>query len=162
MPDDTRRFEQIDGAFKEMMREAREEPGVITACTYEGRDELLRNFSAEIELCEKSLNDYLEQKKKIFARFYFVSNAALLDILSNGNNPEKVDEYLGDCFDGMRGLEFVKGPGVPSPSKRAKAMWSKENEYVPFSKEYEAVGAVENYLCDLEKMMQNTLKSVLD
>ena len=69
-----------------MMREAREDPGVITACTYEGRDELLKNFAAEIELCEKSLNDYLEQKKKIFARFYFVSNAALLDILSNGNN----------------------------------------------------------------------------
>jgi len=145
-----------------MMREAREEPGVITACTYEGRDELLKNFAAEIELCEKSLNDYLEQKKKIFARFYFVSNAALLDILSNGNNPEKVDEYIGDCFDGMKGLSFIKGAGIPSPSKRAKGMFSKENEYVPFHKDYEIVGAVENYLCDLERMMQNTLKIVLE
>lgn len=56
------------------MREAREEPGVITACLWEGREELLTNFFAEIELCEKALNEYLEQKKKIFARFYFVSN----------------------------------------------------------------------------------------
>jgi len=57
-----------------MMKEARDEPGVITACLWEGREELLTNFFAEIELCEKALNEYLEQKKKIFARFYFVSN----------------------------------------------------------------------------------------
>jgi len=162
LPDDTRRFEQIDGAFKEMMREAREEPGVIAACTYEGREELLNNFSQEIELCEKALNDYLEQKKKIFARFYFVSNQALLDILSNGNNPEKVDEYLGDCFDGMKSLDFVTGPGIPSPAKSAKGMWSKEGEYVLFTGIFTCNGAVENYLCDLERMMQVTLKDVLE
>lgn len=136
-----------------MMREARDEPQVITACLWEGREELLTNFYAEIELCEKALNEYLEQKKKIFARFYFVANSALLDILSNGNNPEKVDEYLGDCFDGMLCLEFVRGPGIPYPSKRAKGMYSKEKEYVPFSGEFTMAGAVENYLCDLEKCM---------
>ena len=66
------------------MREARDEPGVITACTYDGREELLNLFADEIEICEKALNEYLEQKKKIFSRFYFVSNQNLLDILSNG------------------------------------------------------------------------------
>jgi dynein heavy chain len=62
-----------------------------------------------------------------------VSNQALLDILSNGNNPEKVDEYLGDCFDGMKHLDFVRGDGESVPSKRAKGMWSIEKEYVPFT-----------------------------
>jgi dynein heavy chain len=56
------------------MGEAREEPGVVAACTFDGREELLKTFFADIELCEKALNEYLEQKKKIFARFYFVSN----------------------------------------------------------------------------------------
>lgn len=51
LPDDTRRFEQVDAAFKEMMREAREEPGVVVACTWEGREELLKGFAMEIELC---------------------------------------------------------------------------------------------------------------
>lgn len=145
-----------------MMREAREEPGVVFACTFEGREELLNNFFNEIELCEKALFAYLEEKKKIFARFYFVSNQALLDILSNGNNPEKVDDYLGDCFDGLRCLEFVRGPGIPYPSKRAKGMHSKETEYVPFNNEFVAAGAVENYLCDLERCMQHTLRDVLE
>lgn len=57
-----------------MMREASEEPGVVTASTYEGREERLNEFFADIELCEKALNEYLEQKKKVFPRFYFVSN----------------------------------------------------------------------------------------
>ena len=162
LPDDTKRFEKIDIEWKDMMREASEEPGVISAATYEGREELLNNFFTEIELCEKALNEYLEQKKKIFPRFYFVSNQALLDILSNGNNPEKVDEYLGDCFDGMKGLDFIRGNGEPVPAKRSIGMWSKEKEYVPFSEPFVCQGAVENYLCDLEKKMQHTLRDILE
>lgn len=44
----------------------------------------------------------------MFPRFYFVSNQALLDILSNGNNPEKVGTYLGDCFDGLKAMDWYK------------------------------------------------------
>jgi dynein heavy chain len=74
LPDDTKRFEKIDIDWKELMREANDEPGVVHAATLEGRDELLHTFHAEIEQCEKSLFDYLDQKKKMFPRFYFVSN----------------------------------------------------------------------------------------
>lgn len=144
------------------MQEAKEEPGVITASCFEGREEELIGLFLEIELCEKALNQYLEEKKKVFPRFYFVSNQALLDILSNGNVPEKVDEYLGDCFDGMKGLDFITDEGEPLPHKRAKGMWSKEKEYVPFTEIFVCNGAVENYLCDLERTMQSTLRDILE
>lgn len=162
LPDDTKRFEKIDNEWKDMMREAAEEPGVVQACTFEGREELLNNFYQEIELCEKALNEYLEQKKKMFPRFYFVSNQALLDILSNGNNPPKVDEYIGDCFDGMKGLDFLTGEGQPVPAKNSKGMWSKYREYVPFFGIFSCNGAVENYLCDIERQMQHTLRDILE
>lgn len=42
------------------------------------------------QVCEKALADFMEAKKRMFSRFYFVSTADLLDILSNGNNPVKV------------------------------------------------------------------------
>ncbi len=113
------------------MQEASEDPLVISSCTVDGRVETLKEFFADIELCEKSLNDYLEQKKKMFPRFYFVSNQALLDILSNGNNPEKVGAYLGDCFDGLKSMDWYKED--PRPWRRSKGMFSKEGEYVPFS-----------------------------
>lgn len=41
-------------------------------------------------------------------------------------------------------------------------MWSGEGEYVPFYQTFTCVGAVENYLCDLERMMVKTLIDVLD
>ena len=41
-------------------------------------------------------------------------------------------------------------------------MYSNEEEYVPFSGVFHCAGAVENYLCDLEKMMIDTLRDVLE
>lgn len=35
-----------------------------------------------------------------------MSNAALLDILSNGNDPPKIQPHLGSVFDGIGSLEF--------------------------------------------------------
>ena len=144
------------------MRDASESPSVVEACLAEGREELLQQLFEGIDTCERSLNDYLEQKKKAFPRFYFVSNQALLDILSNGNNPEKVGEYLGDCFDGMKALDFVKKEGAPRPYKSAQGMFSKEGEYVKFSSIFTAQGAVENWLTDLERMMRLTLRDILE
>jgi dynein heavy chain len=40
-------------------------------------------------------------------------------------------------------------------------MFSKEGEHVKFHSEFVAQGAVENYLLDLEKKMQSTLKEEL-
>jgi dynein heavy chain len=62
----------------------------------------------------------------------------------------------------MKCLDFVRGDGIPYPSKRAKGMFSKEDEYVPFFGEFTMAGAVENYLCELEKRMQTTLCQVLE
>lgn len=65
------------------MAEVSQNPSVVEACTNE-RKEVLSGWSDKIKKCEKSLNDYLEQKKKSFPRFYFLSNQSLLTILSNG------------------------------------------------------------------------------
>lgn len=50
----------------------------------------LEALKSDLSLCEKALAEYLETKRLAFPRFYFVSSADLLDILSNGNNPSLV------------------------------------------------------------------------
>ena len=130
LPEDTKRFEKVDAEWKGLMADACEDAAVVAATNTEGRDKILQEFITEIDLCEKALNEYLEQKKKIFPRFYFVSNQALLDILSNGNNPEKVNEYLSDCFDGMRNMKLIESD--KRPLRSACGMFAKDGEYVEF------------------------------
>jgi dynein heavy chain len=88
LPEEAKRFEAIDAGVKELFRDASEEKSVIPVCTSEGRQEALDNYILEIDTCERALTEYLSEKKKIFPRFYFASDQALLDILSNGNKPE--------------------------------------------------------------------------
>ena len=47
-----------------------------------------------LSICEKALAEYLETKRLAFPRFYFISSADLLDILSKGNQPSEVSELL--------------------------------------------------------------------
>ena len=47
--------------------------------------------SCRLSLCEKALAEYLETKRVAFPRFYFISSADLLDILSKGAQPMEVN-----------------------------------------------------------------------
>ena len=41
LPDETKKFEKIDNDWKDLMREAVEEPSVVSACVTDGREQLL-------------------------------------------------------------------------------------------------------------------------
>ena len=161
LPDETKRFEKVHSDWQGLMQMASEEPKVTECACYEGREEVLKDLQKEIDACEKALNEYLEEKKKMFPRFYFVSNQALLEILSNGNNPRRVDEFLADCFDGMKSMNLVPQDFNDKSPMKGQGMYSKENEYVPFTEQFVCAGAVEHYLCKLEEKMQATLAEQL-
>lgn len=95
----------------------------------------------EIESCQKALNDQLESKQKIFPRFYFVSKEILLTILSNGGNPEKVNEFMGDCFDGMNFVKFEETE--QRPYRIVNGMEAKDGEIVPWHHTINLQGAPE-------------------
>lgn len=186
LPEDTRRFEDLDTNFRTLMIEASESPNAKMACCHPGRYTALDGMWHILEKCQKALNEYLDQKKNIFPRFYFVSNLALLDILSNGNEPRKITPHLGSCFHGISTLDFIaqeiqaeapsKAPVQPlaadqkrSKSKRrvssvrqvwdtATAMVAGDGERVEFVSPLELTGPVERWLDDLSKTMQQTLQ----
>lgn len=78
----------------------------MASCGIPGLMKRLEAQQKQLEVCEKALADYMESKRRAFPRFYFVSTADLLDILSNGNNPVHVMQHMSKCFQ-VRSL----GPG---------------------------------------------------
>lgn len=160
LPDDTKRFEGLDSEFKELMKMAVDEPNVINVCGVDGRQELLISTMSRLDQCQKSLNEYLDQKKKIFPRFYFVSNVALLDMLANGTNPPKIMKYIGDCYDALTNLVFVEKDGVTS-TKVVNEMIAKDKERLMMFEEFTMEGEVERYLNSLTEAMRYTLKMKL-
>ncbi|CAE7205816.1 ODA4, partial [Symbiodinium sp. KB8] len=161
LPDDTKRFSGIDSAFKELMKQAVETPNAIETCTREGRKDALREMHEGLELCQKSLKDYLDMKKKKFPRFYFMSYKALLTALSNGSNPPKVVPFLGDCYDAIKSLSFLPASEEGAVQNVADSMTAKDGEVVEFRTPFEISGPVENWLNDLTAKQQDTLKEIL-
>lgn len=106
LPVDAERFDHIDKEFKEMTEEMAKTPNVIEATNKEGLVAALDILQKGLVLCEKALAEYLETKRLAFPRFYFVSSSDLLDILSNGNQPEVVAKHLTKLFDSMARLKF--------------------------------------------------------
>lgn len=76
----------------------------IQAANIEGTLEGLTHCLAEQEQCKKSLVDFLDSKRLVFPRFYFVSEADLLDILSNGSNPKAVMKHCDKIMLSTRSL----------------------------------------------------------
>jgi dynein heavy chain len=111
-----------------------------------------------LDLCQKSLNEYLDQKKKIFPRFYFVSSNALLDMLANGTNPPRIMKYLADCYDALDALVFVKDSEGNQNTKLADEMIAKDKERMKLSEPFPLEGEVETYLNNLTEAMRMTLK----
>jgi dynein heavy chain, axonemal len=161
LPDDTKRFEGLDSEFKELMKDAVNEPNVINVCSADGRQELLSNTMSKLDQCQKSLNEYLDQKKKIFPRFYFVSNVALLDMLANGTNPPKIMKYLGDCYDALNDLTFVTDEAGNQSTKIVNEMVAKDKERLMMFEPFVMEGEVERYLNNLTEAMRYTLKMKL-
>nr|XP_060488661.1 dynein axonemal heavy chain 11 isoform X2 [Panthera onca] len=152
---DARRFDGLDAEFKELMLKTAKIKNVLEATCRPNLYEKLKDLQYRLSLCEKALDEYLETKRVAFPRFYFISPADLLDILSKGARPKQVTRHLAKLFDSIADLQFED---EDVSTARAIGMYSKEKEYVPFQAECECIGHVETWLLQLEHTMQETVR----
>uniref|UniRef100_A0AAV2JSR2 Dynein heavy chain linker domain-containing protein n=1 Tax=Knipowitschia caucasica TaxID=637954 RepID=A0AAV2JSR2_KNICA len=157
LPEDSRRFEGIDADFKGLANAMQRTPNVVEATNKAGLFGSLEEIQSRLALCEKALAEYLDTKRLAFPRFYFISSADLLDVLSNGTNPQQVQKHLSKLFDNMAKMEFEMDE-EGSPSKTALGMCSKESEYVPFNQPCDCSGQVEVWLNAVLDTMRSTVR----
>ncbi|KAI4803002.1 hypothetical protein KUCAC02_006565, partial [Chaenocephalus aceratus] len=141
---DSRRFEGIDADFKELANAVHQTPNVVEATNKVGLFGKLEDIQSRLSLCEKALSENLDTKRLAFPRFYFISSADLLDILSNGTNPQQiVEKHLSKLFDNMAKMQF-DADEEERPAQSAVGVFSREEEYVPFSQACECTGQCTN------------------
>ncbi|NXF34737.1 DYH17 protein, partial [Nyctibius bracteatus] len=160
LPEDSKHFDAIDRDFKELMADAVKTPNVIEATNKPGLYHKLEALQRRLARCEKALAEYLETKRLAFPRFYFVSSADLLDILSNGNKPPEVSRHLPKLFDSLAKLKFKMRPDK-EPLKVGLGMFSRDEEYVPLDADCDLSGQVEVWLNRVLASMRSTLRALI-
>ena len=68
LPEDAARFKHIDNDVKKLLKEAELTRFILHACNKEGLYDLLEGVQDRLSRCKKSLNDFLDAKRRIFPR----------------------------------------------------------------------------------------------
>uniref|UniRef100_A0A4W2H6H3 Dynein axonemal heavy chain 14 n=1 Tax=Bos indicus x Bos taurus TaxID=30522 RepID=A0A4W2H6H3_BOBOX len=156
LPGEAKLFSQVISMWKEIMSKIYNKLDALQIATSAGVLEILQNCNIHLEYIKKNLEDYLETKRMIFPRFYFLSNAELLDILSDSRNPECVQPHLVKCFENIRHLLIWKQEIGP----HAVIMFiSAEGETLVLPKKIRIRSGIEQWLVNVEKTMFDLVKN---
>ena len=139
------------------MKKGAEVKNILKFCTIDGMYKRLDKIEGELKICEKALNEFLDSKRKAFPRFYFVSVNDLLDILSNGNSPSKINKHMPKIFQAIDTLDMKEGGDRPTAVGMKSGVGV---EYVKLTKPLTLLGKVEVYLQDMIDTMVTTLRDI--
>lgn len=103
---------------------------LITAQKFLGKQskllEQLKNNNESVDYIMKMLAQFLEQKRGAFPRFNFLSDDELLEILAKQTEPDKIQDFLKQLFDGLFNLD------INETTNDSTAMLSREGERIDF------------------------------
>jgi dynein heavy chain, axonemal len=122
LPNDAKRFEKVNASVMSILSEAVSTGNICDSCNKEGLSASLDTVATDLDLCKKSLKEFLDGKRAIFPRFYFVSEAQLLDLLSNGSTPHKIIKYTTAVFLACKTLVLDPPTYDPNSTARPKCL----------------------------------------
>lgn len=121
----------------------------------DGIQDELAGYNASLTTVTQHLNSYLESKRRLFPRFYFLSNDELLQLLTISETAREIQHHLPKCFDAVRKLEF-------SPDgKYITTVISRLDERLELSPPVEVSMQVEIWLSVLEAAISRQLHVLL-
>ncbi|CAH8511378.1 unnamed protein product [Dicrocoelium dendriticum] len=154
LPVESKRYSTMDRIWRKVMKQAADQPQVITLCPDPRLLNSLRECNRLLDQVQKGLSEYLETKRQAFPRFYFLSDDELLEILSQTKDPTAVQPHLRKCFENIAKLTFKKNLEIT-------AMHSSEGEVVNFEQCTFPTGNVEEWMLEIEKLMRLSLKAII-
>ncbi|CAF1493626.1 unnamed protein product [Rotaria magnacalcarata] len=154
---ETNEFKHVNVIWQdEIVDKIRENPNSLFVATKLNLFDKIQNLLKYLENIQKKMEDYLETKRSIFPRFYFISNEELVEILSLSRQPELIQIHLKKLFDNIKSLRLLIKKNI-----LANGILSNEDEQINLISILSLEGNVENWLKELEIKMQITVKEYL-
>ncbi|KAG7479775.1 cytoplasmic dynein 2 heavy chain 1 isoform X1 [Solea senegalensis] len=155
LPREEARFKRVDEDFRSIMSDIRRDNRVVSLSSRAGIRNSLVTILDQLQRCQKSLNEFLEEKRSAFPRFYFIGDDDLLEILGQATNPTVIQSHLKKLFAGIHSVEFDE------QCQNIIAMCSLEGETVSLRNCIHISSHVELWLKELSVEMKETLKQLL-
>ena len=152
LPSETREFKKHDSTWREILNKVNSDLNVLRSCQ---EPELLEKFqfsNSELEKVKKSLEDYLEKKRQLFARFYFLADEELFEIMSQSKDVNTIRPYLKRVFENIVDVEYKE------TERHITLMMSAEGEKVNFSPPIDTGNkAIEFWMGEMERGMKDSV-----
>lgn len=163
LPLESALFDDVNAAYIKITKQVVEQKQAIKVAADPQVLKTLFNMQEKLDEIQKCLDQYLEMKRMLFPRFYFLSNDDLLEILGHQKNPDQVQKHIKKCFEAIQTLNLIP-PGSSlrnnNPTFEATAMNAPDGEIVQFASVVIVSGAVEAWLLKIEKQMVFTLEKL--
>ena len=164
LPKESHDFIKIDQDVKEILQFGSKMSNIFEFSNTEVKGHLvmtlLENIFNDLNSCQKGLNNFIAQKRKVFPRFYFLTMEELLDILANGNNPLllfKEKNYMNKIVQAADklGMQEVEGQR-PKIINLTASVGIEKIDFVGGGIQLQ--GKVENYLQDVLAVVSDTIR----
>ncbi|XP_045525458.1 cytoplasmic dynein 2 heavy chain 1 [Pieris brassicae] len=153
------KFRKVDLGFKHVARIVETDPRLSALIQSSRLQPMLDSISEQLNACQSALNQYIDEKRTIFPRLYFLSDDDLLELLGQARSGAEGREavlqtHLKKLFPGITGV--VLGPDGVSIT----TLCSHYDETFELNRPVDIDCAVENWLKNLENEIRSSLKSL--
>ena len=158
LPGDYNKFQTIDNEFTSLMKRVTSKPYILEVITIPNIKSILEEkLKTALERIQKALYNFLEKQRQNFARFYFIGDEDLLEIIGNSKDVNKITRHFNKMFAGMNSLICTDG-------NELKGMISREFEEVIFEKSVKISEdpVVYQWLRKVQEQMHFTLATKLE
>lgn len=100
-------FVRIDKDFRYIMREIEHDARILSLLKINNIMAIINALINQLTRCQNTLTTYITAKRNAFARFYFLGDDDLLEILGQSNKEAIIQKHIKKIFPGVHRLGIV-------------------------------------------------------